>query len=447
MKIKLISPRMSLRPMDSEYKRRLSPSMALLTVAALTGSEHEIWIEDENVKALNLEDQPDLVGITANVDTSLRAYAIADQYRLRGVPVVLGGIHVSALPDEALLHADAVCIGDAEESWPRILKDVQAGGLKGKYFQRIPPELSQTPPARWDLLNTPAYLYTNIVSASRGCPFRCAFCYNSCPYVHPHRNRPVAQVVDEILRLKTKHVMFIDDNFIGNPEWTRQFVDAIRPLGLVWNAAVSANILLHLDLLDQMQASGCRSLFIGFESINQISLDGVGKRQNRSQHFEKLVEEIHSRGMMINASLVFGLDHDGPEIFENTLDWLVSHRIESMTAHILTPYPGTVLYEWMRKENRIIDEDWSHYNTAHVVYQPKRMSVRELYNGYLWIYDQFYSLRNILARRPVDLGQWMPYFLFNLGYRKFGKLTSLLGKAGLMNGIGKTARRLAYGIG
>lgn len=447
MKIKLISPRMSLRPMDSEYKRRMSPSLSLLTVAALTGPEHEVSLADENAAEWIPNDPTDLAGITINVDTSLRGYQIADHYRKRGIPVIMGGIHASANPDEALEHCDAVCIGDAEGNWPRILSDLQAGTLQSKYYQAAAPDLSATPPPRWNLLDPSGYLYTNIVAASRGCPFRCAFCYNSCPYVHVHRNRPIKKVLEEIERLETRHIMFIDDNFIGNPQWTRRFIDAIRPLGLTWNAAVSANIISHLDLLDAMRASGCQSLFIGFETVNQASLDSVFKHQNRRHSFDRLVHEIHSRGIMINASLVFGLDHDGPDIFQTTLDWLVASRIETMTGHILTPYPGTALFKRMEEEGRIIDRDWSHYNTAHVVYQPRKMSRRELYQGYLWIYRRFYSLRNILKRQPLEPGQRLPYFLFNFGYRKFGKFTSALAGLGFMNGLGRLARRLAYGIG
>ncbi len=279
MKIKLISPKMSLRPMDSEYKRRLSPSLSLLTLASLTPDKYEVSIADENVQEINFDDLPDIVGITVNVDTSKRAYEIASYYRKQGIPVILGGIHVSAEPDEALNYADAVCIGEAEEIWEEMLLDAERGELKSKYYFNKPSDLNKVPRPRWDLIDHSSYLYTNIISSSRGCPFTCSFCYNSCDYVHhKYRNRPVEKVIEEINRLDTKHVMFIDDNFIGNISWTKDFLDKMKPLHLKWNAAVSTNLVHHLDLLDKMKETGCQSLFIGFETINSESIKSVEKR-------------------------------------------------------------------------------------------------------------------------------------------------------------------------
>jgi len=338
MKVKLISPKMSLRPMDSEYKRMLSPSIALLVLASLTPPEHEVTIEDANAGPIHFDDAPDLVGISVNVDTSKRAYEIASRYRRKGVPVVLGGIHPSAVPDEALRYADAVCIGEAEELWAQILSDAAQKRRKRTYYNRRPTDMAKTPRPRWELLNQSAYLYTNIVCASRACAFKCDFCYNSCEYVHnQYRNRPVANVVEEIRSLGTRHVMFIDDNFIGNPQWTRAFVRAIQPLGLIWHAAVSTNIGLHPELLDEMAASGCRSLFIGFESLNGDSISSVHKGQNKIETYDRTIREIHARGMMVNASMAFGFDHDYPDVFERTAAWLVKNKVETMTAHILTP--------------------------------------------------------------------------------------------------------------
>jgi radical SAM superfamily enzyme YgiQ (UPF0313 family) len=447
MRIKLISPRMSLRPMDSEFKRVLSPSLSLLTVAALTPDSHSVYVEDENVSPLDLSDHPDLVGITVNVDTSLRAYDIAQSYRQRGIPVVLGGIHPSANPGQAEQFADAICVGEAEEVWERVLSDTANGKLQKRYYHEHPADMARTPRPKWELLDTSNYLYTNVVCASRSCPFACEFCYNSCDYIHhQYRNRPLAHVLDEIRSLKTKQVMFIDDNFIGNPEWTRAFIEAIMPMKLTWHAAVSTNIGQQPDLLDAMQASGCRSLFIGFESINGDSIHSVGKRQNKVELYDQTIAEIHRRGIMVNASMAFGFDHEDASIFPQTLDWLVRNRVETMTGHILTPYPGTTLYNRLLAENRIIDFDPTHYNTAHVVFQPKRMSPQELYDGYLWMYENVYAVDNVLKRLPATGRVRIPYLLFNLGYRKYGKSVSRLARHGMMSSIGRLARRLSYGI-
>lgn len=448
MKIKLIQPRMSLRPMDSEFKRLMSPSMSLLALAALTPLEHDLSIEDENAQKLNLLDNPDLVGITVNVDTSQRAYEIAKVYRSRGIPVVLGGIHVSANPKEALEYADSVCIGEAEKVWSQILADTREGRLQGVYQSKEPVDPALIPVPRWEAMGSNPYLYTNIVVASRGCPFQCEFCYNSSDYVfHQYRFRPVDKVIEEIKRLDTRHVMFIDDNLIGNIEWAKELVYALKPLKLKWNAAVTANLYNHLDLLDEMADSGCQSLFIGLESINPESIRSVHKYQNNREQYEHLIQEIHQRGIMINASLVFGLDYDYPEVFRETLDWLVKNKVETMTAHILTPYPGSALYKRYMEEGRIRDLDLSHYNTAHVVFEPRNMSEEELYEGYLWIYKEFYSFRNILRRIPDHPRQRVPYLVFGLVYRKFGKfLSRRVSQMGLMHSLGRWARMLSYNL-
>ncbi len=434
--------------MDSEFKRVMSPSIALLVLAALTPSEHDVYIEDENVREINFRDTPSLVGISVNIDTSQRAYEIASVYREKGIPVILGGIHVSANPDEALEHADSVCIGEAEELWEAILDDVSKGRIKERYYNENPTNLANTPVPKWELINHSHYLYTNTVLTSRGCPFKCEFCYNSCAYVHNvYRNKPIDKVIEEIEKLNTKQVMFIDDNFIGNIDWTNEFISTIQPLGLKWHAAVSANIVAYPDLLDAMKTSGCQSLFIGFETINPQSLQSVGKAQNRVEKYEKLIRYLHEREIMINASLVFGFDQDNPSVFKSTLDWLVKNKVETMTAHILTPYPGTKLYQKFYNQGRVVDFDPRHYNTSHVVFSPQEMTKQDLYNGYLWIYKEFYSFRNILRRMPSSKRQRVPYLLFNLAYRKFGGLTSQVARFGLMNALGKLARRLSYGIG
>jgi radical SAM superfamily enzyme YgiQ (UPF0313 family) len=447
VKIKLISPKMSLRPMDSEFKRVMSPSLSLVTVASLTPEPHQVYIEDENVGNLNLDDYPDLVGINVNVDTSERAFKIADRYRQRGIRVVLGGIHASANAEEMLDHCDAVLVGEAEEVWSTLIDDLISGNLKKVYMADRVTDLGKVPIPNWTLIDRKKYLYHNIVAASRGCPFKCEFCYNSSEYVNsPFRNRPIENVINEILTLGTRQVMFIDDNFIGNVNWTKEFVEKMRPYNLIWHAAVSANLIHHKDLIDAFSRSGCKSLFIGFESINRESIGSVGKKQNKVGDYEELITTLHSHGIMVNASLVFGFDHDEPSLFQETLNWLVRNRIETMTAHILTPYPGTILHLRLEDENRITDFNLRKYNTSNVVFRPRRMTPDELREGYEWIYREFYSLKNILKRKPENRSLLAPYFLFNFGYRKYGKITALFGKLGLMEAIGKLGRKVSYGI-
>lgn len=448
MKIKLITPKMSLRPMDSEFKRLMAPSLGLLTVAALTPPEHSVYLEDENIRNINVDDNPDVVGITVNVDTAIRAYHIAQKYRRKGIPVVLGGIHASTNPEEALHHADAVCIGEATVVWEKMLQDIHNGCLKKTYQHQHKGEEYILPIPRWDLLDKSNYLFTNIIATSRGCPHKCTFCYNSCDCIsHNFRNRDINNVLDEIKALPTKHVMFIDDNLIGNISWCKEFIKRIIPLSIKWQAAVSANIGLFPELLDDMKVSGCKSLFIGFETINKEALKHAEKYQNKVENYEKTVEEIHKRGIMINASIVFGFEEDRPEVFEDTVRWLIKNKIETMTAHILTPYPGTKLHQEFKKKGKIIDFNWNNYNTARVVYQPLKMTAEELYQGYLWSYQEFYSCKNIMRRTPRSKNL-IPYLLFNFGYRKFGKFVSrIVSGMGLMHTLGKIARRLSFRIG
>ena len=438
---------MSLRPMDSAFKRLMSPPLPLVIIASLTPKEHTVWIEDENVGKIKLSDKPDLVGITVNVDTSERACEIARHYRGKGVKVVFGGIHASANPDLMLKHCDSVVVGEAEEVWVNLLNDVAHNRLKPIYRHDGVTDLTKVPLPDWRFVDYKKYLYHNIIVTSRGCPFKCDFCYNSSDYVSsPFRNRPLDAVLKEIESFDTQQILIIDDNFIGNIEWTKRFVQAITGKGFTWHAAVSANVVQHKDLIQAFAESGCKSLFIGFESINENSILSVGKRQNKVREYEELIALLHDNGIMVNASMVFGFDGDEPSVFQNTLDWLVRNRVETMTAHILTPYPGTVLHRQLLAENRIIESNPNRYNTSNVVFQPKNMTAEELRNGYLWIYKEFYSFKNIIRRRPAHKALRLPYFLFNFGYRKYGRILSCFGKSRLMGKIGQTARKIAYGI-
>ena len=422
MKITLIQPLMQMRPMDTRLKIRMAPSLGLLTVAQTIREGNEITILNENIDDVIDYNLPtDIVGITVTVDTLPRAAEISAEYRKRGVTVVAGGIQITSCPESAEGLFDILCIGYAEKTWPLIVKDVAAGNPKPRYASiRIAPEEILAP--AYDMIDHSKYLFVNVISASRGCPFKCEFCYNSTPNI---RNsfvcRPIEDVINDIKVLKRKHVMFIDDNFIGNPKWTFEFLRRIKPMKIKWNAAVSANVVDIPGMLDLMKESGCQGLFIGFESINEESIRRADKGQNSTTNYDRLVHEIHSRGIMINASFVFGLDDDDPSTFPRTLEWIVDHKIETVTSHILTPYPGTRQHARMREEGRITSTDQRRYTTSEVVFSPMKMNPEELRKGYLEIYEKIYSWRNIFRRLPRS--ERMAYLLFNLVYRKYGRLT------------------------
>ncbi len=443
MFVKLIQPRMIKRPMDTDLKLHMAPPLGLLTIAAILTPKHRVTVENENVGSVDFSDAPDVVGLSVTVDVLPRAMEIAQIYRRRGVPVVAGGIHITSaadfIPEDAF---DALCIGAAEGTWPDIMADLQNGRLQKRYRckGRLRGEDIVSP--AYDMIAAQPYLFCNVVHTSRGCPFRCDFCYNSSRE-RQYVNRPIEDVIRDIKTIGQKHVMFIDDNFAGNRVWTRAFLERIRPMGLLWNAAVSIDAANDPELLDLMRDSGCRSLFIGFESVSPSSIASVHKRQNHIDAYERAVEEIHRRGIMINGSFVFGLDGDTPETFQTTLDWIVKNRIETVTSHILTPYPGTALYDRMKAEGRITTDDLSLYNTANVVFKPKEMTAEELRQGYLWIYRQVYSLKNIYRRRPAAKRQRAAYWLFNLFYRKYGRVTDALCRLISYERIGRLSQLLA----
>ncbi len=443
MYIKLIQPKMIKRPMDTDIKLHMAPPLGLLTIVNMFRHEHKVVLENENIQCINYEDKPDIVGISVTVDTLPRAMEIARKFREQGIQVVAGGIHITTaletIPENAF---DVLCVGAAEGTWPQIVADFEKNNLHPVYKCHKPFSGADIVSPAYDMLEKDKYLYCNVIHTSRGCPFQCDFCYNSGAE-HMYVNREIDAVLQDIRAVKSKHIMFIDDNFVGNREWTKAFMTAIKPLKIKWNAAVSINVAYDGELLDMMKESGCQSLFIGFESINPKSITDVHKVQNSTENYEKAIKAIHDRGIMINASFVFGLDGDTKETFQTTLDWIVKNRIETVTSHILTPYPGTALYDRMAKEGRIVTDDLSLYNTAHVVFQPVNMTSEELYEGYLWIYKQIYSLKNIWKRMPKSKNQRAPYLLFNFLYRKYGKFTDWICKRITYKRIGILAEKMA----
>ncbi|MBQ8672984.1 MAG: radical SAM protein [Bacteroides sp.] len=442
MYIKLIQPKMELRPMDTETKTRMSPPLGLYTIVSLFRDKHKVIVQNENVEDVAF-DSPDIVGITISLDALPRAIEICRKFTAKNIPVIAGGVHVttaySTIPKGIF---SALCIGAAEGTWPQIIDDLSKGELKRIY--KCPSAFTGkdiVSPA-YDLIPPGIYLYRNIIHTSRGCPFKCDFCYNSFGE-HRFVHREIDDVIREIKSFKQKHIMIIDDNFIGNPKWTMELLRRILPLKIKWNAAVSINVVNIPGMLDLMKESGCQGLFIGFESINPLSIDNVHKVQNSKIEYETAIAEIHKRGIMINASFVFGLDSDTPDVFRKTVEWIVEQKLETITSHILTPYPGTRLYDEFVEEGRMIEDDLSRYNTSHVVYKPKNMTPEQLYSGYLRVYKELYSWKNIIRRLPRAKSQWLAYLTFNLLYRKYGRFTDRLCKMISYERIGWLGEKLA----
>jgi radical SAM superfamily enzyme YgiQ (UPF0313 family) len=436
MHIKFINPRMNCRPVDTKLKFKLLPPQSLLLLAALTPEKHTCELADENIEDFFYHDNPDLVAISVYIATANRAYAIASHYRAKGIPVVMGGIHATCRPDEVQQYADSVVIGEADTIWPRLLEDLENGRLQPVYRNTSSVSLDQSPILKRNLCASRYYASVNAMRTSRGCPYTCKFCYQSAFYPERGvRHRTISHIIDEIKSMQSNHVLFLDDNLVGNKCFAKKLFVNLIPLGITWSGAATINIGQDTRLLQLAYESGCRSLFIGFESNSQANLRENTKFQNKAEFYDQMAENIHRQGIMINGSFIFGMDHDTPDVFEETVEWIVKHRIETATFHILTPYPGTRLFDELEQAGRIIDYNWDHYNTAHVVFQPKNMTPQELEGGYLWAYKTVYSWKNILRRVPEVASLRWPYWGFVLGYKKLAYLTNWLSTLGMFNSL------------
>ena len=398
MKVKFILPALleATDPGFRPIKYALFPPLGLASLAGYLRSDDDATLEDEHVMALDLDDAPDLVVMSVYITSAKRAYQLADHYRARGSHVALGGLHVSSLPDEAARHADTIFIGPGEDTWPAFLDDLRRGSPASRYVSERR-SLVDAPPIRRDLIDRRRYLCPNSIVVSRGCPHHCDFCYKDAFYRGgiSFYTQAVDQALAEIERMPGKHVYFLDDHLLGNPRFARALFDGMRGMGRVFQGASTVDAILRSDLIEHAAAAGMRSVFVGLETINAENLRLHAKRQNLARDYDEVIRRVHDLGIMINASFVFGLDDDGPDVFDRTVEWAVSRSIETATFHIMTPYPGTALHDRVSAEGRITDLDWDHYDTRHVVYRPLRIAPDALLAGYHRAYRDFYAWGSI----------------------------------------------------
>jgi radical SAM superfamily enzyme YgiQ (UPF0313 family) len=425
LQIALIFARASLRR-GTRIKHFMVPPHGLQILCALTPSEHHITLIDEYHKPADPDLQADLVGISVWTAAASRAYALADSYRSRGLTVILGGPHVSVCPDEAAVHADSVVVGEAETVWGQLLRDFQAGALQPRYDGRQV-SLDVSPAPDWSVVPPDQYTIQSALSTTRGCPRQCDFCFESCRPKPNFRQRSLEQVLAEI-DARPGVIAFLDNDITLNRPFARALFQALIPRRRQWLGMTSIQVGEDEELLDLMARSGCRSLFLGLESIVPESLGEVHKRCNRVDDYFRNIRRIHERGIMINGSFVFGFDHDDPGVFDRTVQFGIEARLETATFTVLTPYPGTTLYKRLEAEGRITDRDWSHYDTTRVVYRPARLAVEELEAGYFHAYEQFYNWPSIFTRCRWGEPGFEKRLFLNIAYKRVEPLYGALGK-------------------
>ncbi|MGQ9455272.1 MAG: B12-binding domain-containing radical SAM protein [Armatimonadota bacterium] len=416
MKVTLVAPCRGGDSSPDERAGPLFPPLSLMTVAALTPGDVEVEIVDESVQDIDFQSTGDLIGVTATTAGANRAYEIADRFRELGKTVVIGGVHATALPEEAAGHADAVVIGEAEGKWPELIKDFQRGRLRKFYASETRPDPAEIPVPRRDLINLRNYLLADTVQTTRGCPYNCSFCSVTSFFGGTYRARPVGRVVEEVRNLSGRLIVFVDDNIIGQPSYARELFSALRPLGKRWVGQASLTILKYPDLVKMAAESGCVGLFVGMESLSDDTLKHIGKRINRIQDYERAIELLHDVGIGLVASFMFGFDEDGEDVFEKTVDFVERSGIDAVQLSILTPFPGTTLYEEFSRQGRITERCWSLYDGSHVVYKPARMSPVVLLEGLRWAYKRIYSYRSIFRRLGPAIASRPLMWFANIAY-------------------------------
>ncbi len=384
-------------------------------LAAFVPSHWKVLHVDEAVEPVDPETSADLVAITFHTPSAPHAYDLAARFRQRGILVVLGGPHVTLLPDEAQAHADVIFLGEAEYTWPRFLADFATGNHRARYCSE-PPALDKAPMSRQELFHRRDHT-AGVLFATRGCVHRCDFCTLAVMYQRRVRQRPVGAVAREYASFRGKVVILWDDNIAGDPEYAKDLFRALAPHRKWWSSQASVQAADDEEFLELAARSGCKHLFIGLESISQASVNEVSKTFNRVDEYARAIERIHAHGISVQAGIVFGFDNDTEAIFGETLNFLEATGVQNATFNILTPFPGTRLYARLEAEGRILTRDWSKYNgRGDVVFQPRHMSPGALLAGYQYANRRFYSWGSAykrLLRSPVQLSWTLP---LNLAY-------------------------------
>jgi radical SAM superfamily enzyme YgiQ (UPF0313 family) len=445
MKILLISPERE-RKKEEAFLFRLS-FLNLPYVAALSPPGEEVKIVDEAFEKIDFGEKVDLVGITAQTPVAPRAYQIADEFRKRGIPVVMGGVHASMLPQEALQHVDAVVVGEAEEVWPNLIEDLRRGQMRRTYVGNEFINPSDLPLPRRELLNEKFYFPLKLLETTRGCPHHCDFCGVSKFFGFRYRNRPTTEIERELLTLfqkgpvmspglkkilsllskdlpyflKRRLLYIIDSNIAGDKRFCLELLSLLKGFDLLWYGHAPVSIAFDQKLLEGFAQSGCIAINIGFESFSTQNLNTMGKGFNQPSRYAEAVQRIHDQGIGIMGTFIVGLDDDDPGVFQRIINFCIDSKLDWALTFIMAPYPGTDSFFRLEKEGRIFCRDWEKYDSLHVVYRPLRMSVEELEKGMRRIWKEVFSASSIYKR--IIKRPWIhPLFYLAMNWQ-FHKLT------------------------
>jgi radical SAM superfamily enzyme YgiQ (UPF0313 family) len=415
MKITLIAP--SVCPDTKTPGGLMIPQLSLHMLEGLTPPAHSVKVVEEETEHLNIDEDCDLVGISCMTSNAPRAYHLAREFKKRGRKVVLGGVHPTLLPDEALQYDDSVVVGEAEGVWEQVLADCDNGGMKRIYTQP-PPSLERYIPMKFRKDSKKRLFNVLPVMTTRGCPYSCVFCCVSDLYGKKIRHAPIANVVRDIEESQGKIFIFLDDNIIGEPRYAKELFKAITPLHIKWVGQASISFVQDTDLMKLAAKSGCGALFFGLESVSVAQLKTMRKSIKDVEKMGEAVKKIKGLGIHFHASFVFGFDNDTDAVFPDTLEFLQKHKISTASFNILTPYPGTAVYRQFKTEGRLLTDDWKYYDHSTVVFKPKNMTPYELQCGEIWTKKEFSKLSSIVKNLPWNMSHPFLYIAMNLGTRQ-----------------------------